>query len=130
MKGSKKMLTAIVATIGSIALISGMSYAADGAGKSNRKPTVHNQQQEQGTLPHAGAVTFTGKVDNSDRIPQGKEKLLESIRSLQKDGKSYTLEELAEKLGVTVKELESLVQVEEHPISADTKHAAKSAKSK
>jgi hypothetical protein len=100
----------------------GETYTAEElASKSGKSINDLGNQDLIVQLPLTDSAKQSGKVDNGVHTPadQAEAGLEKPSGSTQGDGESYTPEELAKKLGITIDELESQIQTFEFPLSTE-----------
>ena len=147
MKGKRKMLVFILGAICSIALIGGSVLAMEsGWLKDSKEPTVsangdgesYNREELADKLgmtleefdkqlktyeaPLQNTTRISGKVENGVHIVINQEKNdgKEPTVFTNGDGESYSREELADKLGMTLEEFDEQVKTYEFPFTDST----------
>jgi len=99
------------------------SKISKGNGKAYTSEDIDvNASKGQGIELSLGESSkISGKVDNDvhTATDQSEPGLTKPVFSTKGDGETYTTEELAKKLGITVEELENRIQVVEIPLAAE-----------
>ncbi|HHW31370.1 MAG TPA: hypothetical protein GXX20_06810 [Clostridiaceae bacterium] len=152
MKGKKKITVLILGSICSIALVGGSAFAMENKWlKDGKEPTVFAKgdgesysreeladklrmtleeidgQVRTYEFPLTNSTRISGRVENGihTAISKEKEDYKEPTVFTRGDGESYSREELADKLRMTLEEIDGQVRTYEFPLTDSTESSGK-----